>query len=93
MVYANMPAGWRMLLHRRIGDWEEAISGRRLAVRAEELAVHFERAQETLRAEKYRRQMRSVRLASVQDARDARDGRNMQDTTDQRPTPVALMNA
>ena len=84
VVYANMPAGWRMLLHRRIGDWEEGVSGRRLAARAEELALHFEYGQETLRAEKYRRQMRSVQLASVRDAQDIRKKRS---------APVALLNA
>jgi DNA-binding winged helix-turn-helix (wHTH) protein len=53
VVYARMSAGKRLRLHRQIGARKEAAYGDQAPTIAAELAVHFERAQDTDRAVHY----------------------------------------
>jgi predicted ATPase len=55
MVYARVSAGQRLRLHHQIGARKEAGYGEQALTIAAELAVHFERAQETDRAVRYLR--------------------------------------
>ena len=50
VIYENVPAAQRAQLHRRIGARIERAYGERAAERAAELALHFARGQEPLRA-------------------------------------------
>jgi DNA-binding winged helix-turn-helix (wHTH) protein/predicted ATPase len=56
VVYAKVPEGRRLRLHRRIGIREEAGYGGEARAHAAELAMHFERAQDTARAVRYLQQ-------------------------------------
>jgi len=56
VVYARVPEGRRLRLHRRIGTREEAGYGAQAGAHAAELAVHFERGQDTPRAVWYMQQ-------------------------------------
>jgi DNA-binding winged helix-turn-helix (wHTH) protein/predicted ATPase len=56
VVYARVPEGRRLRLHRRIGIREEAGYGEQARARAAELAMHFERARDTARAVRYLQQ-------------------------------------
>ena len=47
VVYARVPEGRRLRLHRRIGAREETGYGAQAGAHAAELAVHFERGQDT----------------------------------------------
>src|SRR5262249_60096646 len=53
VVYARLPEGRRLRLHRRIGVCEETGYGAQARAHAAELAVHFERGQDTPRAVQY----------------------------------------
>jgi predicted ATPase/DNA-binding winged helix-turn-helix (wHTH) protein len=53
VVYARVPEGRRLRLHRRIGAREEAGYGVRVSERAAALAMHFERGQDYQRAVHY----------------------------------------
>jgi DNA-binding winged helix-turn-helix (wHTH) protein/predicted ATPase len=53
VVYAQVPEGRRLRLHRCIGTREEAGYGEQARAHAAELAVHFERGQDTSRAVRY----------------------------------------
>lgn len=56
VVYARIPAGQHMELHRRIGRRKEEGWGAQAGERAAELAVHFERSRDDERAVQYRKQ-------------------------------------
>ena len=56
VVYAQVPEGRRLRLHRRIGTREETGYGEQARAHAAELAMHFERAQDTARAVRYMQQ-------------------------------------
>ena len=56
VVYAQVPEGRRLRLHRRIGTREETGYGEQARAHAAELAMHFERAQDTARAVRYLKQ-------------------------------------
>jgi predicted ATPase len=56
VVYAQVPEGRRVRLHRRIGTREETGYGEQARAHAAELAMHFERAQDTARAVRYLQQ-------------------------------------
>jgi DNA-binding winged helix-turn-helix (wHTH) protein/predicted ATPase len=56
VVYAQIPEGRRLRLHRRIGLREETGYGEQAPARAAALAMHFERAQDTARAVRYLQQ-------------------------------------
>src|SRR5262249_60626182 len=56
VVYARLPEGRRLRLHRRIGEREETGYGAQAREHAAELAVHFERGQDTPRAVRYLQQ-------------------------------------
>ncbi len=56
VVYARVPGGRRLRLHRRIGLREEAGYADAARAHAAELAMHFERAQDTARAVRYLQQ-------------------------------------
>ena len=56
VVYARVPEGRRLRLHRRIGTREETGYGEQARAHAAELAMHFERAQDTARAVQYLQQ-------------------------------------
>jgi predicted ATPase len=56
VVYAHVPEGRRRRLHRRIGAREETGYGEQARAHAAELAMHFERAQDTARAVRYLQQ-------------------------------------
>jgi predicted ATPase len=53
VVYARIPVGRRLRLHRRIGAREETGYGAQASAHAAELAMHFERGQDTARAVRY----------------------------------------
>jgi predicted ATPase/DNA-binding winged helix-turn-helix (wHTH) protein len=53
VVYARVPEGRRLRLHRRIGAREEAGYGAQVSERAAALAMHFERGQDYQRAVHY----------------------------------------
>jgi predicted ATPase len=56
VVYAQVPEGRRLRLHRRIGTREETGYGAQAGAHAAELAVHFERGQDYQRAVQYLQQ-------------------------------------
>ena len=56
VVYARVPEGRRLRLHRRIGTREETGYGAQAGAIAAELAVHFERGQDISRAVRYLQQ-------------------------------------
>ena len=56
VVYARVPEGRRLRLHRRIGAREEAGYGEQARAHAAELAMHFDRAQDAARAVRYAQQ-------------------------------------
>src|SRR5262245_42686209 len=56
VVYARVPQGRRLRLHRRIGTREEAGYGAQAGARAAELAMHFERGQDYQHAVHYLQQ-------------------------------------
>ena len=56
VVYMRVPMGRRLRLHRRIGAREEAGYGEQAGEHAAELAMHFERGQDTARAVQYMQQ-------------------------------------
>src|SRR5262245_27936985 len=62
VVYARVPEGRRLRLHRRIGTREEAGYGARVSERAAELAMHFERGRDPGRAVRYRQQAADTAL-------------------------------
>jgi predicted ATPase len=53
VVYAHVPEGRRLRLHRRIGARQEIGYGEQARAHAAELAMHFERAQDAPRAVRY----------------------------------------
>ena len=53
VVYARVPVGRRLRLHRRIGAREETGYGAQASAHAAELAMHFERGQDYWRAVQY----------------------------------------
>src|SRR5262249_16202186 len=53
VVYARLPGGGRMRLHRQIGTRLEAGYGAQVGARAAELALHFQRGQDPQRAVPY----------------------------------------
>ena len=55
-LYERVPVGRRAHLHQRIGEREEAAYGERAGEIAAELAMHFERGREYVRAVQYRHQ-------------------------------------
>ena len=55
VLYDRLAAARRMRLHRRIGEYQEVTYGERAGEIAAELAVHFERGQDYLRAVRYHR--------------------------------------
>jgi predicted ATPase len=56
VVYARVPVGRRLRLHRRIGAREETGYGAQASAHAAELAMHFERGRDTPRAVQYLQQ-------------------------------------
>ena len=56
VVYDRLPVGYRTRLHQRIGAWEEQVYGAWAGERATELAMHFERGQDSRRAVRYLQQ-------------------------------------
>jgi DNA-binding winged helix-turn-helix (wHTH) protein/predicted ATPase len=52
-LYERVSAGWRIRLHRQVGECVEAAYGNRVREVATELAVHFERGQDIQRAVQY----------------------------------------
>jgi predicted ATPase len=56
VVYARVPEGRRLRLHRRIGAREEAGYGAQASAHAAELAMHFERGRDDRRAVQYLQQ-------------------------------------
>jgi predicted ATPase len=56
VVYARVPEGRRLRLHRRIGTREETGYGAQAGAHAAELAVHFARGQDSTRAVSYLQQ-------------------------------------
>ena len=56
VVYARVPEGRRLRLHRQIGEWQEHAYGEQAREVAAELAVHFERGRDSRRAVQYLQQ-------------------------------------
>jgi predicted ATPase len=56
VLYDRVSASRQMLLHRRLGEWGEAVYGERAGEVAAELAMHYERATDHDRAVRYLQQ-------------------------------------
>jgi DNA-binding winged helix-turn-helix (wHTH) protein/predicted ATPase len=77
VLYERLATVRRIHLHRRIGEWEERASGKRVSEIAAELAVHFERGQNAERAIHYcyeAGQQAQQRFAATEAAQHFRHG-------------------
>src|SRR5262249_55299274 len=70
VLYARIPPSRRVSWHLQVGDWEEATDAGRTGEAAAELAMHFERGRDYLRAMRHleRAAERSARLLAHREA-------------------------